>query len=90
MSIIKWFKYKPHKFPPELIVDGATVPRPVVVRYENGHEEDDYIFNGALVFFCETSCTPIYGRIVKWRYKYTKAEFFKKVYEERERRKKRK
>lgn len=86
ISTTEWHEYAVGHFPDDLVVDGAIVPRPVIVQYENGHEEDDYIFKNALMFFCVTACVPIYGPPKRWRYRDSKDEFMRKVEAERLRR----
>lgn len=86
ISTTEWHDYAVGHFPDDLVVDGAIVPRPVIVQYENGHEEDDYIFKNALMFFCVTACVPIYGPPKRWRYRDSKDEFMRKVEAERLRR----
>lgn len=85
----EWVPYRPGCFPPPIVVDGAEVPRSVIVEYEDGHQEEDCIFGGELLFHCEKSCTPIYGRLLRWRYQYSKEEFMQRLQEELERRRQR-
>ena len=81
-----WRKYVPGMFPDNFCVNGEAVPIPVIVKFDTGKTDDDWILNGELMMYCEISCPPTVGRPVSWKYKYSKAEFLRLVEEQRRRR----
>ena len=81
-----WHEYKVSKLPADFLVDGKVVPLPVIVKFDSGREEEDWISGGELMMYCDKSCPPEMGHPVAWRYKYSKAEFLRLVEEQRRRR----
>lgn len=85
----EWHKYAVGSLPKDYIVDGGPVPIPVIVRFDSGREEEDWIVGGELFLYCEKSCAFLFGRPIEWRYQYDKTEFLRRVNEYRELRAKR-
>lgn len=78
-----WNKYAAGELPSDCVVDGKIIPIPVIVRFDDGHEEEDWIAGGELFLYCEKSCAFLLGHPIAWRYKYSKAEFLRRINEQK-------
>lgn len=72
----KWHKYAVGELPEDVVVDGEVIPVPVVIRFEDGHEAEDWIVGGTLFLYCEKSCAWLLGHVTEWRYLYDSKEQF--------------
>ena len=63
--------------PAPLYLYGQQIYVPVIVRFANGDEEEDWLFDGMFCLYCPKSnewargCPP-----VAWRYKYESKDAF--------------
>lgn len=67
----KWAEY-PHGLPRGFEFRGTFEPLPVVVKFDDGHTEDDWAKDCELMIYCEKSCRGLPYRPIAWREKYAR------------------
>lgn len=78
----EWHKYSVGELPEDLMLGGEVIPVPVIVRFEDGREDKDWIVGGELFLYCEKSCAWLLGHPKEWRYEYdSKADFLRALAE---------